>query len=339
MEHHADYRGRRVAVTGADGFIGSHLAEALLAAGAEVTALAQYNAFDRNGWLDELEAPVRESMRIVRGDIRDASFMLHLLEGQDVVFHLAALIAIPHSYVAAQSYLDTNATGTLNVLEAARAHGVGRVVHTSTSEVYGTAQTLPIAETHPLVGQSPYAATKIAADKLAESYALSFDLPVAVLRPFNTYGPRQSERAIIPTAIRQALDPQCAAIRIGDPTPKRDFTFVDDTVGAFLAMGRAPQVDYGRPYNSGTGLAVTIGETVETIRALTGANKPVEHEAERMRPERSEVRALLADATRLGEATGWAPRVALEEGLARTIDWWRGRIAKGLVRPSTSYAT
>lgn len=339
MDVTADYRGRRVAVTGADGFIGSHLAEALLAAGAEVTALAQYNAFDRNGWLDELDAPVREAMRIVRGDIRDASFMLHLLEGQDVVFHLAALIAIPHSYVAAQSYLDTNATGTLNVLEAARAHGVGRVVHTSTSEVYGTAQTLPIAETHPLVGQSPYAATKIAADKLAESYALSFDLPVAVLRPFNTYGPRQSERAVIPTAIRQALDPQCAAIRIGDPTPKRDFTFVGDTVAAFLAIGRAAGVEFGQPYNAGTGRAVTIGETVEAIRALTGANKPVESETARLRPERSEVRALLADASRLSAATGWAPRVTLDDGLARTVDWWRECIARGLVRPSTAYAT
>ena len=334
-----NYKSRRVTVTGADGFIGSHLAEALVRLGAEVTALAQYNAFDRNGWLDELDPAARASLRIVRGDIRDGAFMMRLLADQDIVFHLAALIAIPYSYAAPQSYVETNVTGTLNVLEAARTHGIARVVHTSTSEVYGTAQTLPIAESHPLQAQSPYAASKIAADKLAQSYALSFDLPVVVLRPFNTYGPRQSERAVIPSVIRQALDPACGAIRIGDPTPTRDFTFIGDTVAAFLAIGHATGIAHGEPYNAGTGKAVSIGEVVEHIRILTGANKPIETEDARMRPERSEVRALLADARRLAAATAWAPRVELANGLAQTVDWWRARLAAGAVRPLTGYAT
>lgn len=331
------YRGRRVLVTGADGFIGSHLAEALVRDNAEVTALALYNAFDRYGWLDEIDPEVRASMALVRGDIRDGVAMHRLAEGHDVVFHLAALIGIPYSYDSAQSYIDVNVTGTLNILEAARAHAVGRVVHTSTSEVYGTAQTQPIPETHPLVAQSPYAASKIAADKLAESYALAFDLPVAILRPFNTYGPRQSERAVIPTVIRQALDPTCDAISVGDTTPTRDFNYVADTVAAFLAMGGADTLDYGRAYNTGTGTAVSVGAMIELVRAATGTNKPVNREETRVRPENSEVRALLSDSRALRAATGWAPKVELKSGLAATVAWWRDRFAKNKVRAGAHY--
>jgi len=331
------YRGQTVLVTGADGFIGSHLAEALVAAGADVTALSLYNAFGRCGWLDELPAETRSAIRIVRGDIRDRAFVDRLVGGQGIVFHLAALIAIPHSYEAAQSYVDVNVGGTLNLLEAARSHGVDRVVHTSTSEVYGTARARPIAEDHPLQGQSPYSASKIGADMMAEAYARSFDLPVVVLRPFNTYGPRQSERAVIASVTRQALDPGCEVIRVGDLTPTRDFTYVGDTVAAFLAVGIADGLDYGAPYNAGTGQETGIGEVVDLVREMTGANKPVVTEDERFRPDKSEVRALLADAGRLSAATGWRPEVDLEAGLGRTVDWWRDRIERGAVRPGDDY--
>jgi NAD dependent epimerase/dehydratase len=331
------YRGRRVLVTGADGFIGSHLAEALVRENAEVTSLALYNAFDSYGWLDEVHAEVRSSMSLVRGDIRDGVAMHRLAEGHDVIFHLAALIGIPYSYDSAQSYIDVNVTGTLNMLEAARAHSVGRLVHTSTSEVYGTAQTQPIAEHHPLVAQSPYAASKIAADKLAESYALSFGLPVAILRPFNTYGPRQSERAVIPTVIRQALDPACDAINVGDTTPTRDFNHVADTVAAFMAVGTADRLEYGRAYNTGTGTAVSVGAMIEIVRAATGANKPVSQDQARFRPENSEVRALISDSRALRAATGWAPRIDLKAGVGTTVAWWRERLAKGKVRAGAHY--
>ncbi|MGE5145822.1 MAG: SDR family NAD(P)-dependent oxidoreductase [Candidatus Eiseniibacteriota bacterium] len=333
------YRGKRILVTGADGFIGSHLVEALVAEGAEVTALALYNAFGGNGWLDTLDDAVFGALTVERGDVRDAGFMDRLAAGHDTVFHLAALIAIPYSYAAPQSYVDVNMTGTLNVLEAARKHGVRRVVHTSTSEVYGTALRTPIGEDHPLQGQSPYAASKIGADKMAEAFARSFDLPVVVLRPFNTYGPRQSERAVIPTVIRQALDPKCAAIRVGDLTPRRDFNFVADTVDAFLKAGSATTLEYGVAYNSGSGQAVAIGEVVETVIRVTGCNKPVETEATRFRPEKSEVRELLADARRLGAATGWKPKVGLGEGIERTIAWWRERVGSGGTRRDAGYLT
>lgn len=326
-------------VTGADGFIGSHLAEGLVAAGAEVTALAQYTSFGTAGWLDDLAPEVRGAMTVTRGDIRDPHYMAGLTDGQDVVFHLAALIAIPHSYTAPQSYVDTNVTGTLNVLEAARRHAVGRVVHTSTSEVYGTAITTPIREDHPLQGQSPYSASKIGADMMAEAFARSFDLPVAILRPFNTYGPRQSERAVIPTVIRQALDPACAAIRVGDTTPTRDFTYVADTAAAFQAIGAADGIAYGRAYNAGTGVAVSIGEMIDLVREITGTNKPVESEAARLRPAKSEVRTLLADADAFGDAAGWRAAHSLRDGLAGTVDWWRDRVAKGALRPDAGYLT
>jgi NAD dependent epimerase/dehydratase len=334
-----NYGGKRVYVTGADGFIGSHLAEALVAAGAKVTALAQYNSFDSAGWLDDLTPAVRETLTIHRGDIRDAAFMRQELDGQDVVFHLAALIAIPYSYMAAGSYVDTNVHGTLNVLEAVRRNAVGRMIHTSTSEVYGTAQFTPITETHPLQGQSPYSASKIGADMMVEAYARSFETPASILRPFNTYGPRQSERAVIPTIIRQALDPACAEIRIGDDRPKRDFNYVGDTVEAFLALGASETAPIGKPLNTGTGIAVQVADVIAAVRDLTGTNKPVVTEADRQRPAESEVMLLLAGSQALQDATGWRPKTSLQDGLRKTIAWWERRIAEKKVRPSSGYAT
>jgi NAD dependent epimerase/dehydratase len=333
-----DCADKRVVVTGADGFIGSHLTEALAKAGAQVRALSLYNSFGTNGWLDELTSELAASVTIVRGDVRDPDLMRRLCRDADIVFHLAALIAIPYSYEAVQSYVDVNVKGTVNLFEAARAGGCARIVTTSTSEVYGTARFTPIAESHPLQGQSPYSASKIGADMMAEAYARSFDLPVVILRPFNTYGPRQSERAVIPTVIRQALDPACEAIFLGDLTPRRDFTFVADTVRGFLFAGLA-DLDYGVPYNCGTGRTVSIGETADAIIRITGCNKPIEMDPARKRPKNSEVMELVADASRLAEKTGWSAGTTLEEGLSVTIDWWRDRIARGAVRPTTGYLT
>jgi UDP-glucose 4-epimerase len=333
------YSGRRVLVTGADGFIGSHLTEALICRGAEVTALCLYNSFDSNGWLDELPLLSRTSLRPVRGDVRDAAFVRGIVAGHDLIFHLAALIAIPHSYVAVQSYVDTNVLGTLNILEAARASTVRRLIHTSTSEVYGTALSLPITESHPLQAQSPYSASKIGADMMVEAFARSFGVPAVILRPFNTFGPRQSERAVIPVIIRQALDPACAVINIGDTSPVRDFTFVEDTVAAFLAISLAPNVELGSVYNAGSGKAVTVQEMVDLVLDLTCCNKPIHREPERLRPANSEVLALLADSSRLNALTGWRPSTPLRDGLARTIAWWRDRISHSRVRPESSFIT
>jgi NAD dependent epimerase/dehydratase len=332
------YSGMKVLVTGADGFIGSHLTEALAADGAQVTALALYNSFDSHGWLDDVPEATRSRLNLIRGDVRDAAFVGRIVQGHHVVFHLAALIAIPHSYAAAQSYVETNVLGTLNVLEAARQYGTERVVHTSTSEVYGTAQTMPIAETHPLQGQSPYSASKIGADMMAEAFARSFGLPVAILRPFNTFGPRQSERAIIPTLIRQALDPNCGSIMVGDTTPVRDLTYVEDTVAAFMAAGSA-EIEFGRAYNAGSEKAVTVADLIELIRSLTACSKPVQHDERRMRPVNSEVRALLADSRRLQHETGWRPRTSLRDGIEQTIAWWRARMGAGRVRRQMDFIT
>jgi NAD dependent epimerase/dehydratase len=331
------YRGRKVLVTGADGFIGSHLVEALVADGARVTALSLYNSFDSFGWLDDLTAETLASITRTRVDIRDAGLMRRVLNGQELVFHLAALIAIPHSYSAPQSYVETNILGTLNVLEAARENHVRRVVHTSTSEVYGSALTLPISELHPLQGQSPYSASKIGADMMAESFARSFDMPVVILRPFNTYGPRQSERAIIPTLIRQFLDRNCQIVKVGDTTTVRDFNFVTDTVAAFMAAGDGTKVEFGRPYNAGSGKMISVADLIEVLEEVMGTGKPVSHEQERMRPGNSEVRALQADSRRLFAATGWQPRSTLKQGLACTVDWWRNRLAQGHVRRESTF--
>ncbi len=328
-----------ILVTGADGFIGSHLTERLVRDGAKVTALACYNSFDSYGWLDDLPGAVRDKLTLVRGDVRDPAFVRAIVKGQDIVFHLAALIAIPHSYIAAQSYVETNVIGTLNVLEAARDTGVRRIVHTSTSEVYGSALTMPITEDHPLQGQSPYSASKIGADMMAEAFARSFELPVAILRPFNTFGPRQSERAVIPTLIRQMLDPACTAIEVGDVSTVRDFTFVEDTVAAFLALGATAAVAFGRPYNAGSGRAVSVSDLIELAVELTGCDKPIRQVPARMRPGDSEVRALLADSSRLGAETGWQAATHLRDGLMRTIGWWRDRLDRSLVRGQSSFMT
>ena len=332
------FDGKRVFVTGADGFIGSHLAEALVRGGAKVTALALYNSFGTCGWLDEIADETRDEMRIELGDVRDGAQMRTLAEGSEIVFHLAALIGIPYSYVAAQSYVDVNIHGTLNLLEAARAGAVARFVHTSTSEVYGSALSKPIGEDHALHGQSPYAASKIGADQMVEAFARSHGLPAVTLRPFNTFGPRQSERAVIPTAIRQMLDPACAEIRLGDLSTTRDFTFVADTVRAFLALGTAEAAELGTVYNAGTGAEVEIGDVVAMLNGMTGNNKPVVSESARMRPEHSEVRALVADAARLTALSGWRPETAFGDGLGQCVDWWRQRVASGRQRRDSDYA-
>ena len=330
-----DWSRRKVLITGADGFIGSHLAEAMIAEGADVTALALYNSFDSHGWLDDLADSTRKALDLVRGDIRDPHQMAALCRGKDVVFHLAALMAIPYSYDAPSSYVQTNVQGTVNILSAARQAGVSRVIHTSTSEVYGTAQFTPITEDHPLQGQSPYSASKIAADMMAESFHRSFDLPVITLRPFNTYGPRQSERAVISTVIRQALDPRCDALRVGDLSPSRDFNFVADTVAAFVKAAELDDRHRGAVFNVGSGKMITIGEMIDAVRTITGCEKLVIQEGHRKRPTASEVMALMADATRLREASGWAPGFDLAGGLEQTVAWWRGRMDR--VRADTGY--
>ena len=334
-----NYAGAKILVTGADGFIGSHLTEALVSAGAEVTALAQYNSFDNYGWLDDVPVEKREKINLIRGDVRDAAFIDRIVHGHKIVFHLAALIAIPHSYVAPQSYVETNVLGTLNVLEAARQHGTERVVQTSTSEVYGTALKMPIDESHPLHGQSPYSASKIAADMMAEAFARSFGLPVVILRPFNTFGPRQSERALIGSIIRQALDPSCPAIMVGDATTVRDLTFVSDTAAAFMAAGLAESLEYGQPYNAGSQRAIMVGDLIDIIIDLTSSRKPILQDDKRLRPTNSEVRVLLADCTRFARATGWSPRVPLRDGLERTVEWWRSRLSDKQVRRQMDFIT
>ena len=337
MSSSLTWTGRKVLVTGADGFIGSHLAEALVERGAQVTALALYNSFDGHGWLDEIDPARRGAMRLARGDIRDPDQMRALAKGQDAIFHLAALIAIPFSYEAPSSFVQTNVQGTLNVLSAARDAGVGRVVHTSTSEVYGTARFTPITEEHPLQGQSPYSASKAAGDLMAEAFHRSFGVPVVTLRPFNTFGPRQSERAVISAIVRQAIDPRCAEIRLGDLTPKRDFNFVADTVEAFLAVAGLAESHGGQVFNAGSGVMVSIKDVLDRIVAATGCKKPVVHEDIRVRPADSEVMALMAASDKLTAATGWKSRVALDEGLARTVDWWRPRLDR--VRDDARFLT
>jgi len=308
--------GKRVLVTGAGGFIGSHLAEALALAGARVTALVRYNSASSIGNLAFLPPALREGLTIAAGNIEDSDFVFRAMEGQDVVMHLAALIAIPYSYVAPRSYVRANIEGTLNVLEAARRLRTPRVVHTSTSEVYGTAVRTPIDEGHPLQGQSPYSASKIGADKVAESYALSFETPVVTVRPFNTFGPRQSARAFIPTIISQALSSD--AIHLGSLTPQRDMTFVADTVDGFMRAAVMPGVQ-GETINLGTGTACSIGEFAHRILGLMGCSKPIVHDAARDRPEKSEVMNLVSDNGKAARLLQWQPNTVLDEGLRRTI--------------------
>jgi NAD dependent epimerase/dehydratase len=314
---------RQVLVTGADGFIGSTLVQRLLREGARVRALCLYTSTGSLGWLEDLPEEERARVEVHLGDVRDAELVGDVVAGCDVVLHLAALIAIPYSYLAPRSFVETNVTGTLNVLEAVRRHGVPRLVHTSTSEVYGTPEEVPIRETHPLHGQSPYSASKIGADMLCEAWARSFEVPVTVLRPFNTYGPRQSARAVIPTVLQQMLA-GAPSIRLGSLETRRDFTFVDDTCDGFVRAATS-DLEPGQVVHLGTGRDVSIGELVEACRAVTGSRARVEVEDERLRPERSEVQRLLSDPSRAAQLLGWAPRTSLEEGLRRTADWLSAR--------------
>ncbi len=310
-----------IAVTGSEGFIASHLVEALVQRGHTVRAMVQYNSFSSAGWLDKMAPEVLEHVDIVMGDVRDHRSVMDLTNGVDAVCHLAALIAIPYSYQAPESYLATNAAGTLNILEAARTHGTPRVIHTSTSEVYGTALTVPIAETHPLQAQSPYSASKIAADKFAESYHLSFDVPVVTLRPFNTYGPRQSARAVIPTTISQIAAGK-REIQLGALDPTRDFNFVLDTVNAFLALLDADNSVLGGTFNAGSGGEISIGDLVKLIAAVMETEVEVTLDPARVRPAGSEVMRLVCDSTLLQDATSWKPQYTLEEGLSQTANWF-----------------
>ena len=316
-----DWRGCRVLVTGAGGFIGSHLVERLVTLGADVRALVRYTSTGHSGWLDT--SSLRPEMSVDLGDVRDYFCIRQAMSGRDVVFHLAALIGIPYSYRAAQSYLHTNIEGTLNVLQAARELGTKRIVCTSTSEVYGTAKYVPMNEEHPLQGQSPYSASKIAADKLADSYYRSFGVPVTIARPFNTYGPRQSARAVVPTIITQAL---CGAeILLGSLAPTRDFNFVSDTVEGFVSTMSSEQA-VGQTINFGTGKDVSIGELVSIIGRLLGKDLKVRTEEERVRPDTSEVGRLCADASKARSLLAWGPRITLEDGLGQTVEWIQGNL-------------
>ena len=311
-------QGKKVFVTGAGGFIGSHLVEEMVKANADVTAMIRYGSSAAWGNLDFLSPDIKREIHVVAGNIEDSDFMMHSLKGQDIVFHLAALIAIPYSYVAPRSYVRTNVEGTLNVLEAVRRLDIPRVVHTSTSEVYGTALYSPIDEAHPLQGQSPYSASKIGADKIAESYYLSFNTPVVTLRPFNTFGPRQSARAFIPTVISQALEQP--VIRMGSLEPQRDMTFVRDTALGFIAAGTAPGVE-GETINLGVGRTDSIGAIAHRILELMDCKKSIEQDAARLRPSKSEVMRLLSDNSKARDLLGWSPTVTLDEGLQETIEF------------------
>lgn len=318
-EERSFYAGKRVVVTGAGGFIGSHLVEALVREGASVRALVRYTSTSSRGHLERIPADVLASLEVVLGNVEDPACVRRLVDGAEVVFHLAALIGIPYSYVAPYQYVATNVAGTLNVLEAVRASDGCRMVHTSTSETYGSARYAPIDEAHPMQGQSPYSATKIGADKLAESYFLSFQTPVATIRPFNTYGPRQSSRAFIPSVMKQ-LAAGRDVVRVGSTRPKRDLNFVEDTVAGFLAIGSNERA-IGQVINIGSGRTISMGELAELIFQVSGVPARLETDDARVRPDASEVELLLADCRKAKELVGYEPRVTLEEGLRRTWEY------------------
>jgi len=313
-----NWLGKEVLVTGAGGFIASHLVEQLVARGAGVRAFVRYNSRNDTGLLRQLAPEAYAKLTCIAGDLRDAEAVRTAARGVDTIFHLGALIAIPYSYVHPREVVETNVMGTLNVLTAARDCGVRRVVHTSTSEVYGTAQYSPIDEAHPLQGQSPYSASKIGADKIAESFFRSFDLPVATIRPFNTYGPRQSARAIIPTIITQALTRD--EVHIGSLSPVRDFTFVADTVEGFLRIAES-EAAVGQEINLGTGQTVSVGDLLQKVLGILGKSPKVVSDAQRLRPEKSEVKLLHASNDKARDLLGWQPEVTLDQGLRRTIAW------------------
>ena len=305
-------------VTGADGFIGSHLTEMLVVNGYHVRALSQYNSFNDWGWLEDVNC--KDSIEVLSGDIRDPHYCKTITKDVNVIFHLAALIAIPYSYVAPDSYVDTNIKGTLNICQAARENDVSRVIHTSTSEVYGTAQYVPIDEKHPLQPQSPYSATKIAADAMAMSFYNAFNTPVVIARPFNTYGPRQSARAVIPTIITQ-IENGKKKIKLGDVSPTRDFNYVEDTCRGFIALAES-EAAIGKTVNIGSNFEISVGDTLNLIKKLMGSDVEFVTDAQRLRPGKSEVFRLWCDNTLIENITGFKPQVDIREGLKRTISWF-----------------
>jgi NAD dependent epimerase/dehydratase len=314
-------KGKKILVTGADGFIGSHLVEALLRRGLDVRAFVYYNSFGSWGWLDTLPPDTARSLDVFAGDIRDPNGVAKAMEGCDVVFHLAALIAIPFSYHSPDSYVDTNIKGTLNVLQAANRYGTERVLVTSTSEVYGTAQYAPIDEKHPFQGQSPYSATKIGADRLAESFFRSFNTPVVIVRPFNTYGPRQSARAVIPTVITQLLSGE-TNLQLGSLSPTRDFNYVKDTVEGFIALAECDAA-IGQEINIATGVEYTVGDVANLLISELNPDATIVTDEERLRPEASEVFRLMGDNTKITTLTAWRPAHDLKVGLQETIAWFK----------------
>lgn len=312
-------KGKKVLVTGSEGFIGSHLTEKLVELGADVTALVQYNSFNNWGWIDTFDKNVRDSLHVVTGDVREYDNVKRFVKGQQVVFHLAALIAIPYSYLSPMAYVRTNVEGTTNILEACREYGIEKIVHTSTSETYGTALYVPIDEKHPMQGQSPYSASKIGADKMAESFYRSFNTPVATIRPFNTYGPRQSARAVIPTIIMQILDGK-KEIKLGSLTPTRDFNYVKDTAEAFIKIAESDKT-VGEVINAGSNHEISIGDLAQKIINLIGKDVKIICDEDRLRPKNSEVNRLWAENTKIKTLTEWKPKYSLDEGLKETINW------------------
>lgn len=308
---------KKVLVTGADGFIGSHLVEMLVNKGYKVKALTQYNSYNNWGWIDDIDC--KSQIEVLAGDIRDPHYCKYATTNIDIVFHLAALIAIPYSYIAPDSYIDTNVKGTLNILQAAKDNNVGRVIHTSTSEVYGTANYVPIDEKHPMQAQSPYSASKIAADAIAMSYFNAFNLPITIARPFNTYGPRQSARAVIPTIITQIAS-GVKEIKLGDVTPTRDFNFVEDTCRGFIDLAECKE-SIGQAFNIGSNFEISIGDTLNIIKALMQSDVEFQVDNERIRPGKSEVFRLWCDNSKLEKFTGFKPKIDIEVGLQKTIDW------------------
>lgn len=315
-----NWNGKKVLVTGAEGFIGSHLTERLVELGANVTALVQYNSFNNWGWIDTFDKNIKDSIKVITGDVREYDNVKRMVSGQEVIMHLAALIAIPYSYLSPMAYVRTNVEGTTNILEACREEkNIEKIVHTSTSETYGTALYVPIDEKHPMQGQSPYSASKIGADKMAESFYKSFNLPIATIRPFNTYGPRQSARAVIPTIISQILAGK-REIKLGSLTPTRDFNYVKDTAEAFVKIAESDKT-IGEVINAGSNYEISIGDTVKKIIKLIGHDVKVLCDEERIRPEKSEVNRLWADNTKIKNLTDWTPKYSIDEGLAETIEW------------------
>lgn len=310
---------KNVLITGADGFIGSHLTEMLVKEGSTVKALSQYNSFNNWGWLEDVNC--KNDIEVLCGDIRDPHYMKKITRDIDIIFHLAALIAIPYSYIAPDSYIDTNIKGTLNICQAALDNGVQKVIHTSTSEVYGTAQYVPIDEKHPIQPQSPYSATKVGADAIAESFYRAFNLPLSIARPFNTYGPRQSARAVIPTIITQILNGK-KEIKLGDTTPTRDFNFVKDTCRGFIELANCEKAN-GEIINIGSNYEISVGDTLELIKKLMKSDVKFIQDKSRLRPEKSEVNRLWCDNTKINKFTGFKPQYSFEQGLKETIDWFK----------------